>query len=267
MHPRNRLLQAFVDRELPAADEGRVREHVRGCDRCASRIAQMRSMVAALRGAMLDVDLGEPAAWARDAASWQPPELDARPRTETRVLEFRPRNNRQQRVPEPARRQGYRNPLRWAALFVFATTAIGAAALIVRNREAAPGETTATSVQASPESSTSEGAQNGGSISVQAEDGAVTIEVMGAAAGSFLYVEVAEQANVNVQVTGDLTPRFRARDGEVNVQLDDVRADVRVLVPASLRSVVILAGERVVARIENGAVRPADAINGISLRE
>lgn len=267
MHPRNRLLQAFVDRELPAADEAHVREHVGSCDRCAGRVAQLRSTVAALHGAILDIDFAEPEAWAREADSWQPSELDTSVRTGPRVLEFRPRQDRHEQRPEPPRTQGYRNPLRWAALFVFATTAIGAAALIMRNHEPAPAETTAAPVQASPESNTGEGQESGGSISVRAVEGAVTIEVTGAGAGSFLYVEVASQANVNVQVTGDLTPRFRARDGEVNVQLDDVRADVRVLVPASLRSVVIRAGERVVARVVNGAVQPADAVNGIPLRE
>jgi hypothetical protein len=269
MHPRSRLLQAFVDRELTSTEEIRVREHVAGCDRCSSRVARMRTSLAVLHGAMLDVDRMEPGAWTSDV--WQAPDVAIAPAgrsTGTRVLDITPRVvTPPAERGKPHRREGYRFPLRWAALFVFGTAAIGAAALIVRLNEAARVEPTSAPAQPAPAASAPLAVQGGGDIVVQPAGGAVTVRVMEPGAGSFLYVELGDRTRVTVQVTGDLTPRFRARDGAVDVTLDDVRADVRVQLPATIRDAVIQVGDRVLVRVQNGQVEPADAVNGIRLRE
>jgi hypothetical protein len=269
MHPRSRLLQAFVDRELTSAEEIRVRDHIAGCDRCSARVAHMRTSLAVLHGAMLDVDRMEPAAWTSDV--WQVPDVSTTSPErdiETRVLDITPRlATPPAERGKPHRREGYRFPLRWAALFVFGTAAIGAAALIVRPNEAARVEPASAPVQAAPAASTPPAVQGGGDIVVQPAGGAVTVRVMEPGTGSFLYVELGDRTGVTVQVTGDLTPRFRARDGAVDVTLDDVRADVRVQLPATIRDAVIRVGDRVLVRVQNGQVEPADAVNGIRLRE
>ena len=268
MHPRSRLLQAFVDRELTAAEEIGVREHVAGCDRCSVRIARMRATLAVFQGAILDVDRMEPAAWTSDV--WQVPDVATTSAgdIETRVLDITPRlATPPAERGKPHRREGYRFPVRWAALFVFGTAAIGAAALIVRQNEAARIGSTSTPVQPAPAATAPAAVQGGGDIMVQPLGGAVTIRVMEPGAGSFLYVELGDRTGVTVQVTGDLTPRFRARDGAVDLTLDDVRADVRVQLPATIREAVIRVGDRVLVRVQNGQVEPADAVTGIPLRE
>jgi hypothetical protein len=266
MHPRSRLLQAFVDRELPADRDVRVRNHVAQCERCSARVKRMRRVTAALHAAVLDIDALEPASWTAEA--WRPPVLDdvREDRLDSpRVLDITTRLPRRQEHPEPARREGYRFPLRWAALFIFATTAAGATALLVR-QNAEPAESVAAPQQSEPAVPDTPGNAGGGGVVVQPDQGAVVVQVTGGSPGSLLFVELTEQRGVNVQVTGDGTPRFSARDGHVDVTLGDVRADVRVQVPSSVRDAVIRVGDRVLATVRNGTISPADAAAGIPLR-
>jgi anti-sigma factor RsiW len=286
MHPRNRQLQAFIDHELPAAEASDVLAHVATCDRCAARVTHLRSLAVSFHGAILDIDAAEPLAWAGgEAREWTASAaLDSVPEPaialpavtrplnpgRAAVREHPQQTHPADQVRERWRPAPYRAPLRWAAIFVFGSTAMGAAALLVQRafRPQPPIVPTADRTSMTPATdATASGAQEiAGAIVVQPANGEVVVTIGGAGTGSRLFVEFIEESGIRVQVEGDVTPRFRARDGNVEVSLDGVRAQVRVLLPPALRSAVIASGERVLVRVREGRLEPPQAAAGLLIR-
>jgi len=275
MHPRRRLLQALVDHELSADQASRVLTHTSTCARCAARLDRVRSLASAFRMAVLDIDALAPAA--READGVQNREARqtvarsqaGRLHANTAVTPLRPiagspatagsagRDARGRPAP-------FRAPLRWAAIFVVGSAAVAAAALIVQRATSpdAPLTPTVDAVSAPPPAAAPDIA---GAVRVQPVDGEVVITITGAGEGSQLFVEFGAEAGVLVQIEGDLTPRFIPRDGAVDVPLAGAQANVRVLLPASLRTAVVRTGDRVLARVREGRIEPAAAAAGLPI--
>ncbi|MCI0437458.1 MAG: zf-HC2 domain-containing protein [Gemmatimonadetes bacterium] len=267
MHPRDRLLQALVDRELNAEREAEVLRHTASCARCSARLERVRSLTGSFSGAILDIDAAEPVHWHN--AGLETPALDrltaeAGPRLRVeRGGASAPAAPPAPRERRRAGRTGAYPPLRWAALFVLGTAAIGAAALLVDrlvNDEPAPAVTV---TGQTPDGVTRDIA---GAVVVLPVAGAITVRVMDAGEDTRLIVELVDASNVAVQVEGQATPRFEARDGHVEVSLAGASANVRVRVPRSIGSAEVSAQDRVLARVRDGQIAPPEAASGLRLR-
>ncbi len=250
MHPRDRVWQALVDGELTPDREAAAVQHAATCARCTTRLAQVRELAGAFESAVAAIDATEPAGWAAPGA----------PATVTMIPQAasgRPRSGARWRFTAGA-------VLRRAALFVFATATVGAAALIVQRFVLDdPGDHAAVDAPA-PRAATPAPAS---AVTVQPEDGAVAIAIEGAGRGSLLFVETVTAGAVTVQVEGEGVPRFRARAGSVDVILDGGMARVRVRVPATIRSAVVRVGGDVIARAADGRIDPPSAGAGVPIRQ
>jgi hypothetical protein len=282
MHPRRRLLQAFVDHELPAEQAERLRGHTATCARCAARIDRIRSLTGQLHAAVLDFDALAPAAWQSDvaqqrevrriaASSHTPSSHVERTRVDAAVAALEPAAHAgepSQRTTPAGRRHGVsvRAPLRWAAIFVFGSAAVAAAALFVR-RVVLPETVETTTVDAVTRAPPAQPQLNvAGAVRVQPVGGAVTITITDAGEGSQLFVEFGDATGVGVQIEGAVAPHFVPRDGAVDVALAGAQANVRVSVPASLRTAVVQSGDRVLVRITDGRIEPPGAAAGVRIR-
>jgi len=268
MHPPDRLLQALVDGELPADGAANVQTHASSCDRCAARIAAIRALGASFHAAVDAIDAAAPPDWDEDAQNWDARGLLVQEpgRLHVVVGGARPAiSPGGAATGPPARRARFRMPLRWAALFVLGTVAAGAAALLVRRAVSTARDVVPVAVEEAATPATG-AAPVAGSVGVQPENGRVTVSISGGGAGSALHIELTDGPGIIVRVEGEATARFRARDGSVDVALDDRRAAVRIRMPASIVQAVIRADGRVLAQVREGRIDPPEAAAGLPIR-
>ncbi|HLU25930.1 MAG TPA: zf-HC2 domain-containing protein [Longimicrobiales bacterium] len=258
-HPAEDTLQAYVDGELEGAPAEHVGRHVATCIECRGTVARLREASALFSEAMGRLDAGEPAAWADENVL--PLALGARTGTKP-VLRVVPgggadRAAASAREPERAvpRAPGVAVAWRWAAAILLVTAAAGSAAIvafpILRGGGGQPGEAL---------TAVDESVASGAGVVVRPLNGVMDIAVRSAPAGSRLVVELTDERDVRVDVSGAAAPRFEARDGSVVVDLADRSAVLRVSLPRSLAAGTVRVDDVVVARSEGDRVVPEEAL-------
>jgi anti-sigma factor RsiW len=233
MHPGSDVLLAHADGELPDDDDELVR-HIEQCTECSAAVARLRDDSRSFAAALRALDEAEPRYWARDE--------------EVVVLPLAARSVRV--TPAMSRSSG---GLRWAAgILLVAGAAVSAAVVGARILSDANEGTVPASEPAT--------AQPGvAAVMMSPVGGQVVVAVSGAGTDSRLFVTFADRPDASVAVEGAGSPRFRAVDGRVDLDLAGASAVVRVTLPQSLRRATIAVDDTTIATVRDGQVTPPAA--------
>jgi hypothetical protein len=271
-HPTKELLVALADGELDATEEARTLRHLEACTTCAATLAEVQETRAAFASVLGTLDAAEPPAWvlAADRLPDLPDsivladELDDATFAHARDVDVvdigRERATRSERPGNgdrsmhAARRTPRRSAppaWRWAAA-ILVTSAAAAAVLReplanVLRRGGGP-DVAITAVQ--PPAQT----PPAGGVLLTPVDGAAEIELANGAAGTRIGIGYHDRAEILVEATSEGTPQFThdAGRGAVRADLAGARHDLRIVVPADLRRLRIVADGAVLAVIEAG---------------
>ena len=243
MHPTNDLLVAYIDDELPQDTADEVASHVAACARCSGIHADLRATSQYVLGVLHQIDAHEPAEWASVTAR------EAR----TSAL-----SNGHGRSDAGGRQfaAGGQGALRRAATITLLLTGGAAAAVITANQLLRDGDA---STEVSTVQTTAAPATASSGIFIEPRDGAFTITLEGAAAGSRLQVVIEDRSQAQLVVTQSNSPRFVSRAGLLEVHFGGGRADLRLHVPPSMREARVVMGADTIAVVRMRVVTPAQA--------
>ncbi|HEX2168254.1 MAG TPA: hypothetical protein VHG09_13555, partial [Longimicrobiales bacterium] len=275
MHPGSDVLLAHADGELPNDDDCEVVRHLADCMECSAAVARLRADAVTFAGALHTLDEAEPGRWAAEyeagsadtalhqeietahaalhqeietahAVRHQEIEATHATRDEPALLPLRSRSVRA--IPSRPR---WSDGLRWAAgiLLVAGATVSGAVvgARILSDR------VVGTAPVAEPAT-----VQPGvAAVMVSPVAGRVVVAVSGAGAESRLFVSFADRTDASLSVESTGSPRFRAVDGGVDLDLAGASAVVRLTLPQSLQGASVTAEGISVATVQDGEVLPA----------
>lgn len=277
-HPTEDRLRAYMDGELPLAEDADVGDHLGMCADCSAAAAEMRETADVFAGAMARMDAAEPEHWQAltgDAQSGSSiageSELDEE-RTLRLVLSDPSRRAERDDLIRAAtsgpalvksgrvRRRGrsFAAPaMRWAAGIAL-TVAIGGSAAIASGllRVGPQPETTVTT--APPSDAV---APAGGGVFGRPVNGAMEVVLTRAPSGSRVVIDWTDAEEVLVEVTGVPEARVIHRDGEERMvaNLADRAGVVRVTMPRGLRSATVVWQGRIVVQVAEGTVSPEGA--------
>ncbi|HEY0670961.1 MAG TPA: zf-HC2 domain-containing protein [Longimicrobiales bacterium] len=233
------FLIEYADGELRPGQRERLQRHLGECTHCETALYELKAAQSSLASLLAELDQAEPEVWSASVQAIYA----------------------QQPIALPVERRSRSQLWRWAAGIVLISGAAVASATMLRNitfkavePEAAPESAIAAPPPATPS----------GGVFVDAPQGVARIELSAVGAGTRVSFRVTADSMIGLHSYGVSAPAFVAQSGRVVVRMNGHPAELRLLAPASITQIQILADGNRVALIEHGRLRVTTSDRRIS---